>query len=394
MSIDRTDRTARARSRLIRAMVLGTVLALTTGLAYAHQRINGSGKPLGVDALCPFGGLETLFTFVSGTGFIQKTALSAVVLLGATVGVALVSRRSFCGQLCPLGALQGAFGWLGRRLRVRREMPNRLDRPARYLKYGVLGFFTLWTWQASSLVMRPYDPWAAWAHLSSDELFAELGVGVIVLGVALAGSVVYERFFCKYLCPTGALLGAFSRWSLFGVKRDAESCTSCRACAKACPMNLAVDTLSEVNASECISCAECVNACPVAGALEIRTKRGRRVTPLALTGLVVGLVALAVAVSTAVGAFAWRMPSLSEAIEQHGAALPNNAGGGFDTSLIKGYMSLAEIADATGIPASELGAQFGVPEAAMGEPMKEIKDTYGFTPEDVRAWVGERLSGS
>lgn len=390
MAIERTDRSAQKRARTVRRVLLATVLIALTGITYAHGRINGAGKPPGVDALCPFGGLETLFTFLSGQGFIDKTAMSAVILLGATVGIALVARRSFCGQLCPLGALQGAFGWLGRRLRTRRAMPTQLDRPARFLKYAVLALFAIWTWRASELVMRPYDPWAAWAHLTSDELFAELGIGVAVLGVALAGSVVYERFFCKYLCPTGALLGVFSRLSFLGVRRDEAACTSCGACTKACPMNLPVAEVDEIRSSECISCNECVLACPAAGALEVRSAKGHRVTPLAVTGVVVAIVAAAVAVSTAAGAFAWKMPSLGEAIEQHGGAVPGGSGG-FDVSLIKGYMSMAEISDATGIPASEFSSTFGVPEEALGEPMKDIKDEYGFSPDDVRVWVEQRL---
>lgn len=393
MAIDKTDKAAQSRSRMVRRVVLGVVLVAITGIATAHQYYNGAGKPPGVDALCPFGGLETLFTFLSGTGFVEKTAASALVLLGGTLGIALVFRRSFCGQLCPLGALQGAFGWIGRKLKVRREMPKVLDRPARYLKYGVLVFFTIWTWQAAALVMRPYDPWATWAHLTSAELWTEFAVGVVVLGISLAGSVVYERFFCKFLCPTGALLGALSKVSFFRIKRDADACIDCGACDKACPMNIAVSTADEVKSTECISCNECVNSCPAAGALEVKAGReGRSVSPLVMTGVVVGIIAVAIALSTAAGVFAWKMPSLGEAIEQHGGTLPDKSSAGFDTSLIKGYMTMAEIADATGIPAAEFTAKFGVPAEALGEPMKEIKDTYEFSPDDVRVWVEERLA--
>ena len=66
--------------------------------------------------------------------------------------------------------------------------------------------------------------------------------------------------------------------------------------------------------------------------------------------------------------------------------------GSGSTSAIKGYMSLAEIAAGTGIPEAEFTSQFGVPAAELGSPMKDIKDQYGFTPEDVRAWVDARLA--
>ncbi len=405
MSIERTDRVARERSRIVRWVVLGAALLFMTGITLAHQYVNVS-KPAGVDALCPFGGLETLFTFISGGTFIKKTAMSALVLFGGTIILALVVRRSFCGQLCPLGALQGFFGSIGDKLfKKRPQVPALIDRPARLLKYAVLVVFTVWTWQAAELVMRPYDPWAAWAHISSAELFTEFGIGVAVLGVSLAGSLVYERFFCKYLCPTGAYLALLSKVSLFTIRRDADACIDCGACDKACPMNIKVATAEEVRSSECISCNECVNSCPAAGALEVKKPGGGAVSPLIVTVLVAGILLALVGGATAVDAFQWRMPSLAEAVEQHGGAsgLGDTGGegaggpadvapGGFDTSLIRGYMSMAEIAEVTGIPAEEFSATFGVPEDQLSRPMKDIKDTYGFAPEDVRAWVEERLA--
>jgi polyferredoxin len=367
---------------------MGVILATVTGVFAAHQYLAGAGRPLGVDALCPFGGVETLFTLISGAGFIEKTAASAVVLLAGMIVVALLYRRSFCGQICPLGTLQGLFGSLGGKVfRKRPEVPRGVDRFARFLKYGVLAFFAIWTWQAATLVMRPYDPWVAFAHLTSAELFAELGIGLTVLGVSLAGSAVYERFFCKYLCPTGALLGALSKISVFGIRRDAEACIDCGACDKACPMNIPVSSAEKVTASECISCNECVNACPAAGALEIKAPNGKRVSPALMTGIVVAAIAAIIATSTAAGAFAWTMPSLGEAVEQQGAT----QGAPFDTSLIKGYMSMKEVSKASGVPEARFVEKWGVPEADLGKPMNEIADQYGFSPDDVRPWVAEQL---
>ncbi|MDZ4064712.1 MAG: 4Fe-4S dicluster domain-containing protein, partial [Coriobacteriia bacterium] len=219
------------------------------------------------------------------------------------------------------------------------------------------------------------------------ELLAEFGVGVAVLGVSLAGSLVYERFFCKYLCPTGALLGVLAKLSAFGIKRDADACIDCGICDKACPMNIAVSSADVVTDSECISCSECVNVCPAAGALEVKAPTGRSVSPLVMTGIVVAVIAAIIGTSTVTGTFAWKMPSLSEAVQQQGGA----PGAAFDTSLIKGYMSLREISEASGIPEERFVETFGVPKAALGEPMKEIKDQYGFSPDEVRIWVAEEL---
>ena len=392
MSYERTDRAQLRRSKTIRRGVLGVVLVAMTGITAAHQFVAGAGKPVSVDALCPFGGIETLWTVISGAGFIEKTAASAIVLLIGMLALALVMRRSFCGQICPLGTLQGLFGSIGGKLfRRRPQIPRSIDRVARFLKYGILVFFTVWTWQAAALVMWPYDPWVAYAHLTSSELLTSLGAGLAVLVVSLAGSLVYERFFCKYLCPTGALLGLFSKISLLGIKRDVDACTDCKACDKTCPMNIEVSTAVAVSSSECISCNECVNACPAVGALEVkRAGGGSVIRPATSTGIVVALLAVVVAMSTAAGLFAWTMPSLGEAVKQQQESGSSGAGKGFDATLIKGYMSMKEISQASGVPEEEFVKKWGVPEVDIAKPMKEIKDKYGFSPDDVKVWVAER----
>lgn len=405
MSFERTERSVRRRARVIRWIVVAAVFLAVTAASFAHQYINGANKPVGVDALCPFGGVETLFSLLTGAGYIDKIVASSVVLLIGMILLALVLRRSFCGQVCPLGGVQELFGGMGRKLFRRRvTVPPVVDRVARLLKWAILVFFVVWTWQAASLVMRPYDPWAAWTHVTSEELWTELGIGVGVLIVSLLGSMIYDRFFCKYLCPTGAFLGLFSRASLLRLRRDADACVDCGACDKACPMNITVSEELTVRSVECISCNECVNACPAAGALQVETASGHAVEPLRVTALVVVLLAILIAGATVVDRFDWTMPSLAEALQRSGSSESETPKGNptgitgtapngveFDTSLIKGYMSMREISDASGIPAETFTETWGVPAEDLGRPMKDIKDEYGFSPDDVRVWVGEQL---
>lgn len=62
-------------------------------------------RPVGVDALCPFGGIESAITLVFTGSMLERVAWSSFILLLATLIIALVFRRSFCGHICPLGAL-------------------------------------------------------------------------------------------------------------------------------------------------------------------------------------------------------------------------------------------------------------------------------------------------
>jgi len=393
-------RAERNRFRVVRWAVLLGVLAISTVIGLLHQKAPDL-RLVSVDALCPFGGVESLWAILSGGDLLKRVAVGSFVLLGASVGVNLLFGRAFCGQFCPLGTLQELFGALRDKLGVaRREVPGAIDVPARFLKYLVFGVFAWLSWLTASLVIRPYDPWVAYHHLTSAELFTTFGIGAAVLGVSLAGSFVYDRFFCKYLCPMGAFLGLFNKLGRYRVVRHADACIDCGACDRACPVNIAVSEVpSAVSDSECIACGECVVACPKEPALRVENRRGSVLTPVALTAVTAAVIFGVVALSTAFGDMRFTMPSLAD---QAPAAIAAPAAAGaaagssdsptaqVDVSLIKGYMSMAEVSQATGIPAEEFRAQFGVTQAEFAAPIKEAKANHAWDTQAVRDWVADR----
>lgn len=382
----RADAPRQKRSRALRWWGLLAGLGAITVVGAVHQ--SGGLSIVGVDALCPFGGIETMWSLATSATLVKQIAVSSLILLGTVVVLALLFRRAFCGQVCPLGALQELAGRLGgslRRGRKRPMTPPSIDRWARYLKYAVLAFFTIWTWQAASLVIRPYDPWVAWMHLTSAEVLTSFGIGLGVLVVSLVGSAVYERFFCKYLCPMGAALGLISRLSAFKVRRDATACIDCGACDKACPMNLTISTVETVNAADCINCNQCVTACPVADTLVVATKhRARVISPTAMWIATLAIVATLVGATSVAGYFQWTIPTLSETVRQ--------SGGTVDVASIKGSMTFDEIGEATGISPDVFKKQWNVSESDMLLPIKEIASKYGFDVHtDVRAFVQAQI---
>lgn len=388
MAVEKAPKGPRTTARIVRWSVLGGVLALVTVLGYLHQKL-GLNKPVGVDALCPFGGLETMASLVSTGTLIQKVAVSSVALLLAAVVTALVFRRAFCGRICPLGFLQELFGGIGKKIARRRlTLPRALDRPARYLKYVVLAAVLYLTWNAGELVIRSYDPWVAYNHLTSAELLTENGIGLAILGVALAGSLVYDRFFCKYACPMGAFLGLISRVSVFKLRRNADTCIDCKACDKACPVNVTVSEVDTMRSPECIDCGECVAACPVADTLAVSAPKGKRLSPVAAGAFAVGMFAVLVAAASVTGNFDWTVPTLSEQISRgSGESVDPASAVPFDTSLIKGSTTLAEVVDASGIPASVFTRVYGVPESEQTGQLKNLKNEYGCSPGEVRAFI-------
>ena len=82
-----------------------------------------------------------------------------------------------------------------------------------------------------------------------------------VLLIVLISSTLIHRPFCKYLCPLGAFYGLFSKFSLYQMEIDKSKCIGCGKCESVCPMD--VKCLKDMNSAECIRCGKCKAQCPV-----------------------------------------------------------------------------------------------------------------------------------
>src|SRR5215831_8531371 len=104
--------------------------------------------------------------------------------------------------------------------------------------------------------------------------FRNLGeTAAIVLAILVIASVFVQNFWCRYLCPYGALLGISSLLSPIRIRRTADACIDCAKCAKVCPSALPVDKLISIKSAECTGCLECVAVCPSEGALQMSMPR-------------------------------------------------------------------------------------------------------------------------
>jgi polyferredoxin len=99
---------------------------------------------------------------------------------------------------------------------------------------------------------------------------------LLVLGLLLMFGTVLRSFWCRYLCPYGALLGLFSWFSPTHVRRDAATCIDCRRCSKVCPACIDVHGKAVILSPECLGCGRCVEVCPVEGCLGMRAA-GKRI---------------------------------------------------------------------------------------------------------------------
>lgn len=217
-------------------------------------------------AVCPFGGVETLYTFLASGLYVQKIHESSLVLMGVGFILAILFGPVFCGWVCPLGTVQEWVGKLGRKFFKRRYnqfVPTKLDTILRYARYGILVWVLYVTATSGSLLFQDYDPYFALFNFWSTEVAP---TALLVLGVTLVLSVFVERPWCKYACPYGAVLGITNLFRVFSIKRAESTCKADGACSIMCPMNIPVDSVKTVRDHQCISCLECTSEaiCPVA----------------------------------------------------------------------------------------------------------------------------------
>ena len=142
---------------------------------------NGAVVTASAEAYCPFGGLETLYKYITAGGaFVSHTHLSNLVMLIATLAVALLLRSAFCGWICPLGFFQDLIHNFSTVLQkripgLRRGMASLkkrgarlaiLDRYLRYMKYLVLVWAVGGSAYFGYMVFRDFDPWSTLLSLA------------------------------------------------------------------------------------------------------------------------------------------------------------------------------------------------------------------------------------
>ena len=298
----RRDRALRVFSRILRWTVLAAMLAFVLSATTLH--VLGIAAP-SIHAICPYGGLESMLSIVTLGTLLKRIMLGTFVLFGVTVVLAVAMRRSFCGQICAFGALQEFFGKIGSKLFKKRPVvPKKLDRVLRYLKFVVLAVTVAMAWITAGLWITPYDPFNALGHLADfNALLSTYLIGFIVLLATLIGSLVYDRFFCKYLCPAGAFYGLIGKVSPYAVRVNQDQCLQCGLCNNVCPMNVEVmdSKNGKVTDMECINCNECVNACPLKGTLSAGYSRKKALHPVIATLLALILFFAPIIVASATG---------------------------------------------------------------------------------------------
>ena len=267
--------------------------------------------PANPEAYCPMGGLQALTTFFV-RGSLPCSMSMVQIVMGIVLAAAVVLfSKLFCGYLCPLGTVQdllmklrNTIGWRG----IVIKNGTVADKVLRVIKYVLLFWIFYSTATASELFCKNLDPYYAVATGFKGEITLWMSL-ISVAAVILCGFMV-NMFWCKYLCPLGAISNSLKFWvwivvlvaayyllgtigvnvpwwallaafcvvgylleilcgkprlQVLHIMKNDSKCTHCGLCTKACPYGIDVAgcRAGAVKAVDCTLCGECTAVCPV-----------------------------------------------------------------------------------------------------------------------------------
>ena len=281
--------------------VLAALIVFITGLV-------PSENPVDPEAYCPMGGLQALATFLANNSLPCSMSMLQI-MMGVALAVAVVLfSKLFCAFICPLGTVQDLLGKARNAMHIKGIMVRNgsvLDKILRIVKYALLFWIFYMTMSSSELFCKNIDPYYAIATGFKGEI--TLWMSIVSICLVVIGSLAVDMFWCRYLCPLGAisnslkfwlwigvvagayylanvlgadipwavLLGAFClvgylleifhskpKLQLLHIVKDQSVCNGCGLCTKKCPYHIDIKSFdNKVNHVDCTLCGECVAAC-------------------------------------------------------------------------------------------------------------------------------------
>ena len=296
--------------------VLAALVLFLTGLIPSKE----AADP---EAYCPLGGLQALATYLA-QGSLPCSMSSLQVMMGiALVAAVVLFSKLFCAYICPVGTVQDLLGKARRALKIKGIKVRNgsvLDKVLRIVKYALVFWIFYMTVQASELFCKNLDPYYAIATGFKGEI--TLWMSIVTVSLVVLGSFLIDMFWCRYLCPLGAISNSLKFWIwigvLFGayyvadvlgadipwavllgafcilgyilevfhakpkmqilyVMKDNAVCNNCGLCEKKCPYHIDIRSAQNgrVESVDCTLCGECTAACTT-GALKIGACRKKQ----------------------------------------------------------------------------------------------------------------------
>lgn len=211
-----------------------------------------------------FSGLKQFYIMIIKGDFNFVKLIPQLIEAIAIIPLTILLGRFFCGWFCAFGSFNDFIYIISNKVfKIKYKINVKLDLTLKYLKYGILLFIIFLIWTKGNKSFDVFSPWNAFGQISElPQAIIKYAIGFIVLAFISVGAMFIERFFCRYLCPLGAVFSVISRASIFRIDKPTDACGKCRICTNSCATGIELYKTQKVNSGECINCLKCIRVCP------------------------------------------------------------------------------------------------------------------------------------
>lgn len=207
-----------------------------------------------------FTGVKNTADAIGKGNVLQWDSFTKILLI--LLIVTLLFGRVFCGYACAFGALGDYIYFLTGKIRACINIKVKHGKAGK-IKYPVLAVILILCFLGKKDLVTKYSPWTVFSFIVSEnfkETFSSSLASIIIFGIIIVAMSVEERFFCRHLCPMGAVFAIVPSGILARIHKGKNCISSCHACSKNCPLD--IEPGAEEERGECITCLRCVVVCP------------------------------------------------------------------------------------------------------------------------------------
>jgi len=217
-----------------------------------------------------FAGIHEIYLEIIHGSFDISALLPQILETVAVIPITILFGRFFCGWMCAFGTLGDVIYLLSSKVfKTKYRMDETADGVLKSLKYLLLIFLVIIVWSFGINTFDTSNPWDVFGFIFTFGKTPAVGYaastlmpGFIILILILAASFFVERFFCRYLCPLGAIFSIASKLRITKIRKPGDQCGKCMICTQNCKMGISLYKKDVVTSGECINCFKCIAACP------------------------------------------------------------------------------------------------------------------------------------
>lgn len=211
-----------------------------------------------------FSEIKTIYEMIYNGNFNLIQVFSGLLECVTVMFFTIIIGRWFCGWICAFGTYNDLIHHISKKIfKINFKVNEKVDNIFKYAKFIVLLVIIILGWNNKNNVLQGLSPWQAFASLTDPKiLFSNMLIGLILLLLITIGAFFIERFFCRYLCPLGAIFFIISKFGITKINKPKEHCGKCRACTNNCSMGLKLYKINTAKGGDCINCLKCAEVCP------------------------------------------------------------------------------------------------------------------------------------